>query len=261
MEAYQLHLETYDGPLDLLYDLVIKSKIDIKEINILDIITQYMEYIHLMHENNIEVYVEFLTMATRLLNIKSNTLLNLRFVYDDEDEEDNLLKIEEQLNRYIVYKNASLYLKETSNFLNKSFYRVKEDIVDLNEKITVEDFNSKYIYSGIKMLLDSKKTMAEIEINKELVDEKLNTIYRGSFIPVEEKMKHISKFIDEIKVTKFSEIPNIESKDSKIAAFLALLELSKAKYILAKQEEVFKEIVIEKNENILVEEEQALISR
>lgn len=250
MKSYELHLETYDGPLDLLYDLVIKSKIDIKEINILDIITQYMEYINLMHQNNIEVCVEFLTMATRLLNIKSNTILNIRFVNPNEDEEeDNLLQIEEQLNRYIPYKNASLYFKEkTNNFSNKSFYRVKEEIVDLNEKITIENFNDKYIYSAIKMLLDFKKNINEIETNKIIIEEKLNTIYKGSFIPVEQKMEHISKFIEEINVAKFSEIPNTESKDSKIASFLALLELSKAKYLIANQESVFGDIIMKKNQ-------------
>ena len=64
-------------------------------------------------------------------------------------------------------------------------------------------------------------------------------------------MEHISKFIEEINVAKFSEIPNTESKDSKIASFLALLELSKAKYLIANQESVFGDIIMKKINKVL----------
>ena len=72
---YSIHLNVYDGPLDLLCDMISKQKIDIKDISIIEITKQYLAYINMLEAMDLEVTSDFITMATKLLEIKSKYLL------------------------------------------------------------------------------------------------------------------------------------------------------------------------------------------
>ena len=72
---YNVQLKVYEGPLDLLYDMISKQKIDIKDISIIDITKQYINYITALEKMDLEVASEFITMASKLLEIKSRYLL------------------------------------------------------------------------------------------------------------------------------------------------------------------------------------------
>ena len=72
---YNIHLNVYDGPLDLLCDLISRQKIDIKDISISEITSQYLAYIDMLNEMDLEVASEFIIMASKLLEIKSRYLL------------------------------------------------------------------------------------------------------------------------------------------------------------------------------------------
>ena len=72
---YKIQLQVYEGPLDLLYDLISKQKIDIKDISIIEITKQYINYIEILEKMYLEVTSEFITMASKLLQIKSKYLL------------------------------------------------------------------------------------------------------------------------------------------------------------------------------------------
>ena len=72
---YKIQLQVYEGPLDLLYDLISKQKIDIKDISIIEITKQYINYIEMLEKMDLEVTSEFITMASKLLQIKSKYLL------------------------------------------------------------------------------------------------------------------------------------------------------------------------------------------
>ena len=72
---YSVQLKVYEGPLDLLYDLITKHKIDIKDISIIEITKQYLAYLDMLEEFDLEIASEFITMASKLLQIKSRYLL------------------------------------------------------------------------------------------------------------------------------------------------------------------------------------------
>ena len=72
---YNIQLQVYEGPLDLLYDLITKHKIDIKDISIIQITKQYLDYLDMLEKADLEVTSEFITMASKLLEIKSKYLL------------------------------------------------------------------------------------------------------------------------------------------------------------------------------------------
>ena len=72
---YNIQLQVYEGPLDLLYNLISKQKIDIKDISIIEITNQYMNYLSMLEKMDLEITSEFITMASKLLEIKSKYLL------------------------------------------------------------------------------------------------------------------------------------------------------------------------------------------
>ena len=72
---YNIQLQVYEGPLDLLYNLISKQKIDIKDISIIEITNQYMNYLSMLEKMDLEITSEFITMASKLLEIKSKIMM------------------------------------------------------------------------------------------------------------------------------------------------------------------------------------------
>lgn len=243
--SYNINLEIYDGPIDLLCNLVNKSKIDIKEVFINKIVKQYTDYIKELEKHDMEVCAEFLTMATRLLYIKSNSILRINTVIED-DEEDISNELAKQLELYMLYKKAANHFKEKCNLSDTSYFRVKEEIIDEDEEIILEGFDKKYIYSGINMILNEKKLEEEENDILKETDEKLKTIYKAKFVPIEEKIDVIEKKLKDTDTLLFSEITKSDSKSGVVASFLALLEMNKYKDIDTIQENPFDDIQIKK---------------
>ena len=132
---YSIHLNVYDGPLDLLCDMISKQKIDIKDISIIEITKQYLAYLNMLESMDLEVTSDFITMATKLLEIKSKYLLFSQ--RDMDEEEDPRLELMEQIKEYKKYKRASEVLKENVDYISQPYYRTKEEVltdekVDLN---------------------------------------------------------------------------------------------------------------------------------
>ena len=109
MEQYTIKMENFEGPLDLLCHLVDKNKMDICEIQIATITDQYLEYITKMHEMNLEVTSEFIVMASKLIYLKSKSLLPSVVEESTEESEFDLVKL---LLEYKQYKEYTFYLRE-----------------------------------------------------------------------------------------------------------------------------------------------------
>ena len=104
-------LEAFEGPLDLLLHLIDKNKVNIYDIPIVEITAQYMEYIHEMQRQDLNVMSEFLLMAATLLDIKSRMLLP-KEVNEEGEEEDPRQELVEQLLEYKLYKYMSYELRD-----------------------------------------------------------------------------------------------------------------------------------------------------
>ena len=238
---YIIHLNVYDGPLDLLCDMISKQKIDIKDISIIEITKQYLAYINMLEAMDLEVTSDFITMATKLLEIKSKYLLFSQRELDEE--EDPRLELMEQLKEYKKYKKASEVLKDSVDYLNQPYYRNREEII-IDDKVDLNEISIESIKSILPYIFKVKNIEEENETKK---DERLNKIVRGKIISVEEKIEYIQNILTTADKISFNNIIKDNTKDEVIATFLSLLELIKSKEIVVVQENFFEDIIIKKN--------------
>ena len=238
---YSIHLNVYDGPLDLLCDMISKQKIDIKDISIIEITKQYLAYINMLEAMDLEVTSDFITMATKLLEIKSKYLLFSQRELDEE--EDPRLELMEQLKEYKKYKKASEVLKDSVDYLNQPYYRNREEII-IDDKVDLNEISIESIKSILPYIFKVKNIEEENETKK---DERLNKIVRGKIISVEEKIEYIQNILTTADKISFNNIIKDNTKDELIATFLSLLELIKSKEIVVVQENFFEDIIIKKN--------------
>ena len=238
---YSIHLNVYDGPLDLLCDMISKQKIDIKDISIIEITKQYLAYINMLESMDLEVTSDFITMATKLLEIKSKYLLFSQ--RDLDEEEDPRLELMEQLKEYKKYKKASEVLKDSVDYLNQPYYRNREEII-IDDKVDLNEISIDSIKSILPYIFKVKNIEEENETKK---DERLNKIVRGKIISVEEKIEYIQNILTTADKISFNNIIKDNTKDEVIATFLSLLELIKSKEIVVVQENFFEDIIIKKN--------------
>src|SRR5262249_45905077 len=109
---YKVHLETYEGPLDLLLDLIRKQEMDIHNIPIATITGQYLDYIHRLEALDIDVSADFIYMASTLILIKSKMLLPADPLAPPEEQEDPRADLAQRLIEYEKFKNAAQLLHE-----------------------------------------------------------------------------------------------------------------------------------------------------
>lgn len=235
---YNIQLQVYEGPLDLLYDLISKHKIDIKDISIIDITKQYIKYIEMLEKMDLEITSEFITMASKLLEVKSKYLLFKQ--KSDEEVEDPRLELMEQLEEYRKFKIAAENLKDNIIYIDELYYRKKEEII-IDEKVNLDEISIEAIMKILPHILKVKK------IEEEANDEKLNKIVRGRIISVEEKTRYIRDIIKETNEIQFTKIIHTSDKDEIIATFLSILELIKCREIIVEQNIFFDDIIIKRN--------------
>ncbi|MEG0050699.1 MAG: segregation/condensation protein A [Terrisporobacter sp.] len=234
---YNIHLNVYDGPLDLLCDLISKQKIDIKDISILQITSQYLAYIDMLNDLDLEVASEFIIMASKLLEIKSKYLLYKQ--HHEEDEEDPRLELVGQIEEYKKFKEASLNMKENVHYTCETFFRAKEEVI-LDNKIDLDEISIEAIRSILPIILKAK-----VIEGHDKVDE-LDMIVRNRVVSVEEKMRYMRELMAKEDDVSFVKLVESYDKDETIATFLSILELIKEKLIIVVQNEFFDDILIKK---------------
>lgn len=236
---YNIQLQVYEGPLDLLYDLISKQKIDIKDISIIEITKQYIQYLSMLEKMDLEITSEFITMASKLLEIKSKYLLYKQ--KDDEEIEDPRLELARQLEEYKKFKLAAEELRENISYVNELFYRKKEEII-VDESVDLSDISIEAIKNILPYILKVRTSESE-----EVKDERLDKIVKGRIISVEEKINYIRNIINEKSEVRFTKVIEECDKDEVIATFLSILELIKAKEIIVAQDIFFDDILIKKS--------------
>lgn len=236
---YSVQLKVYEGPLDLLYDLITKHKIDIKDISIIEITKQYLAYLDMLEEFDLEIASEFITMASKLLQIKSKYLLYKQ--RNDEEEEDPRIELMEKLVEYKKFKNATEDLKNNVTYIEDVFYRKKEEVV-IEEKLDLESISLDAIVKILPHILNVKKDELE-----EVKDDKLNKIVRTRIISVEEKMHYVRNIIKEKEDIRFTSLITDYEKGEIIATFLSVLELIKSNEVIVVQDLFFDDILIKRN--------------
>ena len=159
MDQYTIKMENFEGPLDLLCHLIDKNKMDICDIKICEITDQYLAYLNEMQQMNLDVTSEFIVMASRLIYLKSKSLLPT--VVEDDEEEIDLVQM---LLEYKKYKEYTKTLKERIEVYGGKFYKLPDKIELPNRKIE-ENYSKNLLEEAYKSLLDRNKE--KINVNAE----------------------------------------------------------------------------------------------
>jgi len=237
----KVKLPTYEGPLDLLLDLVQKNEMDIREIQISVIAQQYLEYLNQMRELNLEIAGDFLVMAATLLYIKSKMLLPPDEEEMEEEGPDPRTVLIEKLLEYQAFKQAAQELGVLESERGKMFTRQIADyyLEELNPEEAGIDTFSANLYD---LLAAFHQVLAKA--SKEIVHE-----VEEQQVSIEEKMEEIKRRLTaEGRLSFLSLFRKPWTRSELIATFLALLEIVRLKTARVFQEKVFGEIVIERIE-------------
>jgi len=235
MEAdYKVKLEVFEGPLDLLLYLIKQDEIDIYDISLERITSQYLEYLQTFKELNIELAGEFIVMAANLIYLKSRSLLPSDQQPPEEDaaEDDPRWELIRQLIEYKKFKEAATELNLRALEQERIFIRDVGSL-DLQEPLRLGEV-------GIFQLINAFQTvMKRMEARQDVQE-----IFSERF-SVSEKIDAILQRISTGTRFRFSDLfSGAASRIEVIVTFLALLELIRLKQVRALQKNVFDEIEI-----------------
>ena len=244
---YKIVLESFEGPLDLLFHLIEKEKVDIYDIPIAKITDQYISYIKSMQEIDLDITSEFLVMAANLLEIKSKMLLpskkdveGQQLEIEDADPREDLIK---RLLEYKKFKMAAEELKSKGDIRSKLYFKPKEEIDKFIQQDDNFDLDGLELNELIKLY--NKVMVRCLEYEKEI---NATEIQRDE-ITIEESMTNITSLIKDKKIVEFEELfEGVFTRSRIVVTFLSVLELIKLKIIKVIQESNFEEIIIKLNQ-------------
>lgn len=241
-KKYNVKVENFEGPLDLLCHLIDKNKMNICDIKISEIADQYIEYLNTMEKLNLEIASEFLIMASTLLYLKSKTLL------PNEIEEEKELTEEELLRRIIEYKKY----KEITNKLKAELINNSKKIFKNAETIQLPKQKLEATYTQ-EMIYEIYKNV--IERNAQKLNQNAKNIDKIAITEtytVGSKLKVMFKELIHNKQFVFNNLFPIKkyNKREVMTAFSGLLELSRRSKVITEQEEIFGDITVQKVKKI-----------
>lgn len=248
MEEYQVKIDTFEGPLDLLLHLINRLEIDIYDIPVAKITEQYLLYVHTMRVLELDIASEYLVMAATLLSIKSRMLLPKQEeeLFEDEllEEEDPREELIEKLIEYRKYKDAAKDLKEREEERQKSFTKPPSDLSEYAKE--VKQSEQKLSVTVYDMIGAFQKVLKRKKINRPMK----TTITRQD-IPIEARMNEIVHSLKSRGTRiNFMDLFPYEQKEHLVVTFLAVLELMKNQLVLIEQEHNFSDIYITGSESI-----------
>ncbi|AZB43392.1 segregation/condensation protein A [Bacillus sp. FJAT-42376] len=241
---YQVKIDAFEGPLDLLLHLINRLEIDIYDIPVSQITEQYLLYIHTMKELELDVASEFLVMAATLLSIKSKMLLPKQEeeLFDEElgfeMEEDPRDELMRRLIDYRKYKEAATELKTREEERALVYTKPPSDLSEFSQDTSAE--KTPLDISVYDMLSAFQKVMRRKKLQKPL-----QTRITRQEIPIEKRMNEI---LEDLRIKPgrrhFMDLFPEESKEYLVVTFLAVLELMKSQFIFIEQEGNFSDLYI-----------------
>ncbi len=225
--TYDVHLEIFEGPLDLLLYLIRKNDLEIADIPIAGITAEYLACLDLMKELNLEIAGEFLVMASTLMQIKARMLLPSPETEQD-DGPDPLEELKAKLYEYQKFKEVAQVMAVKEIECSQYYYR-HPPVFDKEEFVL--DVSLFELMDGFRAVL------------KELPKDIREIVYKE--IPIEEKIRQIMDLFEGRSFITFSEILKHQpTRHDLIVCFMAVLELIRLKQIAGRQSHLFDEIRI-----------------
>ncbi len=239
MSEYRVQFEVFEGPLDLLLHLVKKQEVDIYQVNLTRIATEFVTYINQMSELDLEIAGEFVVMAATLLYIKSRELLpvdkQVVVAAEEDDDEDPRWELIRRLVEYKKFKDAAARLQEREVMMDSIYEhrpgRPELVVLDPVRREAASIFDLVNAVAGILKHYNERTDVREIYADPYTVSEKIDYL------------RQISMTQPRIR---FSDLfAAARSRAEVVVTFLALLELIRMKHLIAIQSEQFGEIDIE----------------
>ncbi|WP_430785464.1 segregation/condensation protein A [Virgibacillus flavescens] len=228
-QAYQVKLEAFEGPLDLLLHLIKQYEVDIYDIPVATITEQYVQYIHTLQRLELNIASEYLVMASTLIALKSQMLLPNEAMDEEDDEymEDPRDELINRLIEYRKYKEAAETLKELEIDSNEIYTREPAlfDQLESNQPMINDDTSIYDMLGALNKLFERKKW-----------NEPLDTTVKKVDIPIEKRMTQV---LDTVKKStegiSFYDLFVYESRAHIVVTFIAILELMKNRKLYCEQ--------------------------
>jgi segregation and condensation protein A len=221
LEAYPVRLANFEGPLDLLLHLIKRNELNIYDIPITLITKQYLEYIDLMQEMNLDVAGEFLVMAATLIHIKSRLLLPRPDPTQDDPEEDPREALVRRLLEHQKFKAAAELLHERETLRSAQWTRPDGPITEIageapEPEIEVDLFS---LISAFRNVVERSKERPKMYLPSEQ-------------IPIEERIEQLLSRLSETEALGFEDLfADVQSRAGMIVTFLAVLEMIRLKMV------------------------------
>jgi segregation and condensation protein A len=238
----QTKVQQFEGPLDLLLSLIEQRQLDITTIALAEVTEQFLAYLKQLEKIDPTVLADYLSIAAKLLVIKSKAILPTLELEPEED--DAGFDLEGRLILYKQFKEAAKYFKKLDNKRRQGFLRsvTFEQRINFYPDPTV---STKELHGAILKILSGLKELDNLPKAK-----------LKEAISIQEKIDHLRNVLGGKIETRLSDlIKTAKNKGEVIVTFLALLELIKQKIFVADQETLFAEVVIKKYNNQPVQNE------
>lgn len=235
--TYKFHINDFEGPLDLLLHLIKVNEMDIYDINILEITEQYINFINEMKDTEIDIASDYLLMASELVHIKSNNLINSD--NEDTDEEEFEIGTKEELTKrlleYQAIKELTSSFQELNDKRSEVYTKLPSDLSDYKEEVDLSNQGSlDDLINAFQLFLERQKHMKP-----------LNTKITKKEFSVEERICSIRNVLKTRKKVEFFELFDNLSKGYVVVTFLSVLEMTKNNEVIISQENVFSPLIIE----------------
>src|SRR5688572_30967820 len=221
LEGYPIRLEHFEGPLDLLLHLIKRHEVSIYDIPITTITKQYLEYIDLMTEMNLDVAGEFLVMAATLIHIKSRLLLPRAHPAQEEPEEDPREALVRRLLEHQKFKAAAELVHERESLRSAQWTRPDGPIAEIageapEPEVEVDLFS---LISAFRNVVERARQRPKMYLPSEQ-------------IPIEDRIEQLMARLSETEACGFEDLfSDVESRAGLIVTFLAMLEMIRLKLV------------------------------
>ncbi len=221
LEAYPVRLQNFEGPLDLLLHLIKKHEVNIYDIPIALVTSQYLDYIDLMQEMNLDVAGEFLVMAATLIHIKSRTLLPRPDPSQEDPEEDPREALVRRLLEHQKFKAAAELLHERETLRSAQWTRADGPVLEIageapEPEVEVDLFS---LITAFRTVVDRAKARPKVYLPAEQ-------------IPIEDRIEQLLSRLSETEACGFEDLfEDVQTRAGLVVTFLALLEMIRLKLI------------------------------
>ncbi len=235
---FQIQLNNFEGPIDLLLYFIRRDELDIYDIPISKITKEFVETVEEWEKMHLHIAGDFIVMASTLMRLKAKLLLPRPELDDDGEIIDPRTELVQQLVEYKRYKNAAEILKNLSDDQSQKFTRQLEPLIiadksDIEENLIL-DVTLFDLARFFKSAIDSMPVVSQFELNREPVK-------------LEEQKKFIFKYFDGDGKLKFSTIlDKLETRMEIVVTFLAILDLVRDGSCKLIQEKVFGDLELQK---------------